>query len=156
MSNIVHRGSWTLVVVSHRYCPSIESRVLRFPGRQHQVWLEPEGLTSDLLYPQGLSMTMPPNEQLRLIREIPALHRAEIHTPGTPPESCLSACSHRFDSRVFPERFLCFGYPQAMVCSTTLCVPLSWVLPSRWKTPRVSFWPVRLTERRGTRRLLHR
>uniref|UniRef100_A0A1A7YF88 Mitochondrial translation optimization 1 homolog n=1 Tax=Iconisemion striatum TaxID=60296 RepID=A0A1A7YF88_9TELE len=65
-----------------RYCPSIESRVLRFPGRSHQVWLEPEGLTSDLLYPQGLSMTMPPNVQLRLIREIPPLHRAEIHTPG--------------------------------------------------------------------------
>ncbi|XP_010771452.1 5-taurinomethyluridine-[tRNA] synthase subunit MTO1, mitochondrial [Notothenia coriiceps] len=65
-----------------RYCPSIESRVVRFPGRQHQVWLEPEGLTSDLLYPQGLSMTMPPDIQLRLIREIPPLHRAEIHTPG--------------------------------------------------------------------------
>lgn len=65
-----------------RYCPSIESRVLRFPGRTHQVWLEPEGVTSDLVYPQGLSMTMPPEMQLRLIREIPALHRAEIHTPG--------------------------------------------------------------------------
>ncbi|XP_010892609.1 protein MTO1 homolog, mitochondrial [Esox lucius] len=65
-----------------RYCPSIESRVLRFPGRQHQVWLEPEGLTSDLLYPQGLTMTMPPDLQLRLLREIPALHRAEIRTPG--------------------------------------------------------------------------
>ncbi|XP_041740365.1 protein MTO1 homolog, mitochondrial [Coregonus clupeaformis] len=65
-----------------RYCPSIESRVLRFPGRRHQVWLEPEGLTSDLLYPQGLSMTMPPDLQLRLLREIPALHRAEIRTPG--------------------------------------------------------------------------
>uniref|UniRef100_W5LM99 Mitochondrial tRNA translation optimization 1 n=1 Tax=Astyanax mexicanus TaxID=7994 RepID=W5LM99_ASTMX len=65
-----------------RYCPSIESRVLRFPGRQHQVWLEPEGLNSDLIYPQGLSMTMPPELQLRLIREIPALSQAEIHTPG--------------------------------------------------------------------------
>jgi len=72
----------TPVFVFHRYCPSIESRVLRFPGRRHQVWLEPEGVTSDLLYPQGLSMTMPPDVQLRLIREIPALHRAEIHTPG--------------------------------------------------------------------------
>ncbi|XP_062381638.1 protein MTO1 homolog, mitochondrial [Sardina pilchardus] len=65
-----------------RYCPSIESRVLRFPGRRHQVWLEPEGLTSDLLYPQGLSMTMPPDVQLRLLREIPALRRAEMRTPG--------------------------------------------------------------------------
>ncbi|XP_017289113.1 protein MTO1 homolog, mitochondrial [Kryptolebias marmoratus] len=65
-----------------RYCPSIESRVMRFPGRSHQVWLEPEGVTSDLLYPQGLSMTMPPDAQLRLIREIPPMRRAEIHTPG--------------------------------------------------------------------------
>ncbi|KAM9837309.1 5-taurinomethyluridine-[tRNA] synthase subunit MTO1, mitochondrial [Aulostomus maculatus] len=65
-----------------RYCPSIESRALRFPGRKHQVWLEPEGMTSNLLYPQGLSMTMPPDMQLQLIREIPALHRAEIQTPG--------------------------------------------------------------------------
>ncbi|KAJ8245886.1 hypothetical protein GJAV_G00261350 [Gymnothorax javanicus] len=65
-----------------RYCPSIESRVIRFPGRSHQVWLEPEGLTSDLLYPQGLSMTLPPDQQLRLLREIPALQRAEIHTPA--------------------------------------------------------------------------
>ncbi|KAG7492240.1 hypothetical protein MATL_G00011730 [Megalops atlanticus] len=65
-----------------RYCPSIESRVLRFPGRKHQVWLEPEGMTSHLLYPQGLSMTLPPDQQLRLLREIPALQRAEIQTPG--------------------------------------------------------------------------
>lgn len=57
--------------------------MLRFPGRQHQVWLEPEGLTSDLVYPQGLSMTMPPDVQLRLLREIPPLRRAEIQTPGT-------------------------------------------------------------------------
>ncbi|XP_023659465.1 protein MTO1 homolog, mitochondrial isoform X2 [Paramormyrops kingsleyae] len=65
-----------------RYCPSIESRVLRFPGREQQVWLEPEGVASDLLYPQGLSMTLPPELQLRLIREIPALKQAEIRTPG--------------------------------------------------------------------------
>lgn len=63
--------------------------MLRFPGRTHQVWLEPEGVASDLLYPQGLSMTMAPEVQLRLIREIPAMHRAEIHTPGTLPELCL-------------------------------------------------------------------
>ncbi|KAJ8284292.1 hypothetical protein COCON_G00031420 [Conger conger] len=65
-----------------RYCPSIESRVQRFPGRSHQVWLEPEGLESDLIYPQGLSMTLPPDRQLCLLREIPALKRAEIQTPG--------------------------------------------------------------------------
>ncbi|XP_065098739.1 protein MTO1 homolog, mitochondrial [Paramisgurnus dabryanus] len=65
-----------------RYCPSIESKVLRFPGRRHQVWLEPEGWSSDLIYPQGLSMTMPPDKQLCLIREIPGLQQAHIQTPG--------------------------------------------------------------------------
>ncbi|KPP56929.1 protein MTO1, mitochondrial-like [Scleropages formosus] len=65
-----------------RYCPSIESRVLRFPGQKHQVWLEPEGVASDLLYPQGMSMTLPPELQLQLIRQIPALQRAEIRAPG--------------------------------------------------------------------------
>lgn len=65
-----------------RYCPSIESKVLRFPGRAHQVWLEPEGLNSDLIYPQGLSMTLPAELQRDLIREIPGLERAEIHAPG--------------------------------------------------------------------------
>lgn len=64
--------------------------MLRFPGRQHQVWLEPEGLTSELLYPQGLSMTMPAELQLSLIREIPPLHRAEIHTPGKVSQSALA------------------------------------------------------------------
>ncbi|TRY58258.1 hypothetical protein DNTS_028674 [Danionella cerebrum] len=65
-----------------RYCPSIESKVLQFPGRRNMVWLEPEGLNSDLMYPQGLSMTMPPEMQLCLIREIPGLQHAKIHTPG--------------------------------------------------------------------------
>ena len=86
--NCVHITLQTAFCLSSslRYCPSIESRVLRFPGRRHQVWLEPEGLTSDLLYPQGLSMTMPPDLQLRLLREIPALHRAEIRAPGMQPK----------------------------------------------------------------------
>ena len=50
-----------------RYCPSIESKVLRFAAKQHQVWLEPEGLPvspdEDLVYPQGLSCTLPPELQ---------------------------------------------------------------------------------------------
>ncbi|XP_066577842.1 5-taurinomethyluridine-[tRNA] synthase subunit MTO1, mitochondrial [Amia ocellicauda] len=65
-----------------RYCPSLESKVLRFPGRQHQVWLEPEGLSSDLVYPQGLSMTLPPEVQEKVVRLIPGLERAEIAAPG--------------------------------------------------------------------------
>lgn len=125
----------TPVLVSPRYCPSIESRVLRFPGRSHQVWLEPEGVTSDLLYPQGLSMTMPPEMQLRLIREIPPMHKAEIHTPGTPSESSLiyiiTITVHlklvtRFGlikqfTDLIDKLIDLWGF-QVMVCSTTLCV----------------------------------
>ncbi|XP_077130254.1 5-taurinomethyluridine-[tRNA] synthase subunit MTO1, mitochondrial [Ranitomeya variabilis] len=65
-----------------RYCPSIESKVLRFPGRRHQVWLEPEGLDSDVIYPQGLSVTLPAEAQERLLREIPGLEKARMLMPG--------------------------------------------------------------------------
>ncbi|XP_015714556.1 protein MTO1 homolog, mitochondrial [Coturnix japonica] len=65
-----------------RYCPSFESKVLRFPNREHQVWLEPEGLESDVIYPQGLSMTLPPELQEQVIRSIPGLEKAKILQPG--------------------------------------------------------------------------
>ncbi|XP_051928042.1 protein MTO1 homolog, mitochondrial isoform X2 [Hippocampus zosterae] len=108
-----------------RYCPSIESRVLRFPGRQHQVWLEPEGLTSDLVYPQGLSMTMPPDMQLQLIREIPALHTAEIHTPGTcdPKHVFKKKKERKSQTCKLRSIFLCvlgYGVQYDFVCPTQL------------------------------------
>ncbi|NXJ13355.1 MTO1 protein, partial [Odontophorus gujanensis] len=65
-----------------RYCPSFESKVLRFPNREHQVWLEPEGLESDVIYPQGLSMTLPPELQEQVIRSIKGLEKAKILQPG--------------------------------------------------------------------------
>lgn len=65
-----------------RYCPSIESKVLRFGGRLHQVWLEPEGFNSDIIYPNGLSCTLPEELQIELIHAIPALEKAEITRPG--------------------------------------------------------------------------
>ncbi|KAK3850597.1 hypothetical protein Pcinc_042708 [Petrolisthes cinctipes] len=65
-----------------RYCPSIESKILRFPGRSHPVWLEPEGLDSSLVYPQGLSCTMPAEHQQALLRLIPGLQHCEMVTPG--------------------------------------------------------------------------
>ncbi|NWI20478.1 MTO1 protein, partial [Crypturellus soui] len=65
-----------------RYCPSLESKVLRFPNRQHQVWLEPEGLDSGVIYPQGMSMTLPPELQEQVIRSTPGLEKAKILQPG--------------------------------------------------------------------------
>ncbi|XP_064020281.1 protein MTO1 homolog, mitochondrial [Pogoniulus pusillus] len=65
-----------------RYCPSLESKVLRFPDRQHQVWLEPEGLESNVIYPQGMSMTLPPELQEQVIKSIPGLEKAKILQPG--------------------------------------------------------------------------
>ncbi|XP_031351956.1 protein MTO1 homolog, mitochondrial-like [Photinus pyralis] len=65
-----------------RYCPSIESKVLRFGGRKHQVWLEPEGMNSDIIYPNGLSCTLPEELQVKLIRTIPGLEKADVVRPG--------------------------------------------------------------------------
>lgn len=65
-----------------RYCPSIESKVLRFPNRLHQVWLEPEGLDSDLIYPQGLSVTLPAELQEKMIACIRGLEKAKMIQPG--------------------------------------------------------------------------
>lgn len=65
-----------------RYCPSIESKVLRFPNRVHQVWLEPEGMDSDLIYPQGLSVTLPAELQEKMIACIRGLEKAKMVHPG--------------------------------------------------------------------------
>lgn len=54
-----------------RYCPSLETKFARFPGRSHHVWLEPEGLDSDVVYPNGLSCSLEPEDQLRLLQTVP-------------------------------------------------------------------------------------
>lgn len=59
-----------------RYCPSIESKILRFKALQHQIWLEPEGLDSPLIYPSGLSCTLPEDKQVELVKCIPGLENA--------------------------------------------------------------------------------
>ncbi|XP_058065011.1 protein MTO1 homolog, mitochondrial [Anopheles bellator] len=65
-----------------RYCPSIESKVLRFGHKMHQIWLEPEGFDSELIYPNGLSCTLPEAEQVQLVRCLVGLERAELVRPG--------------------------------------------------------------------------
>ncbi|KDQ08569.1 hypothetical protein BOTBODRAFT_37859 [Botryobasidium botryosum FD-172 SS1] len=76
-----------------RYCPSIESKVIRFASKDsHVVWLEPEGYDSDLIYPNGLSCTLPPDIQERLLRSIPGLENVEMVRPGYGVEyDCIDA-----------------------------------------------------------------
>ncbi|CAB3371784.1 Hypothetical predicted protein [Cloeon dipterum] len=69
-------------ITGPRYCPSIESKILRFGNRAHQIWLEPEGLDSDLIYPAGLSCTLPEDLQLQLIRQVKGLENAVLAKPG--------------------------------------------------------------------------
>jgi tRNA uridine 5-carboxymethylaminomethyl modification enzyme len=69
--------------VGPRYCPSIEDKVVRFAEKpSHQVFLEPEGLTTDWVYPNGLSTSLPQAVQQDYIRSIVGLERAEILQPG--------------------------------------------------------------------------
>jgi tRNA uridine 5-carboxymethylaminomethyl modification enzyme len=66
-----------------RYCPSIEDKVVRFAGREnHQIFLEPEGLDDDTVYPNGISTSLPEEVQLDLLRTIPGLENAAMRRAG--------------------------------------------------------------------------
>jgi len=66
-----------------RYCPSIEDKVVRFADRdRHQIFLEPEGLDDDTVYPNGISTSLPVDVQAALLRTIPGLERAVMRRPG--------------------------------------------------------------------------
>lgn len=66
-----------------RYCPSIEDKVVRFGDRDgHQIFLEPEGLDTHLVYPNGISTSLPADVQLALVRSMKGLERAEIVQRG--------------------------------------------------------------------------
>jgi tRNA uridine 5-carboxymethylaminomethyl modification enzyme len=66
-----------------RYCPSIEDKVVRFSDRQrHQIFLEPEGLNTVEIYPNGLSTSLPLDVQMAMVRSIAGLEQAEIMRPG--------------------------------------------------------------------------
>ena len=62
-----------------RYCPSIEDKVVRFAEKdRHQIFLEPEGLDDDTVYPNGISTSLPADVQLEMVRTIPGLERARL------------------------------------------------------------------------------
>jgi tRNA uridine 5-carboxymethylaminomethyl modification enzyme len=66
-----------------RYCPSIEDKVVRFAERdRHQIFLEPEGLDDDTVYPNGISTSLPREIQAALLAMIPGLERARMIRPG--------------------------------------------------------------------------
>lgn len=69
--------------VGPRYCPSIEDKVIRFATKEsHQVFLEPEGLTTHEVYPNGISTSLPFDIQVKLVRSIKGLEKAHITRPG--------------------------------------------------------------------------
>ncbi|MBD3777018.1 MAG: tRNA uridine-5-carboxymethylaminomethyl(34) synthesis enzyme MnmG, partial [Thiotrichales bacterium] len=69
--------------VGPRYCPSIEDKVVRFADKErHQVFIEPEGLTSHELYPNGISTSLPFETQMQIVRSMKGLENARIMRPG--------------------------------------------------------------------------
>jgi tRNA uridine 5-carboxymethylaminomethyl modification enzyme len=69
--------------IGPRYCPSIEDKIHRFAGKaSHQIFLEPEGLTTTEIYPNGISTSLPFDVQLELVRSIQGLEKAHIVRPG--------------------------------------------------------------------------
>ena len=69
--------------IGPRYCPSIEDKVVRFAERErHQIFLEPEGLDDDTIYPNGVSTSLPRDAQAAFIATIPGLEHAVMRRPG--------------------------------------------------------------------------
>lgn len=95
-----------------RYCPSIEDKISRFGDRDgHQVFLEPEGLDSRLIYPNGISTSLAPDTQAEMIATIPGLERARIVVPGYAVEYDYldpRGLDRRLEARAMPGLF-CAG-----------------------------------------------
>ena len=69
--------------VGPRYCPSVEDKINRFADKEsHQIFLEPEGLTTNEFYPNGISTSLPFDIQYELVRSMKGLENAHILRPG--------------------------------------------------------------------------
>jgi len=69
--------------IGPRYCPSIEDKVVRFADKKrHQIFLEPDGRHTNEIYPNGISTSLPPDIQIRMLRSIKGLEEVEIIRPG--------------------------------------------------------------------------
>ncbi len=82
----IHRSamySGKIVGIGTRYCPSIEDKIVRFADKErHQIFLEPEGLTTEEIYVNGISSSLPFDVQFQMIHSIPGLQNAEIMRPA--------------------------------------------------------------------------
>jgi tRNA uridine 5-carboxymethylaminomethyl modification enzyme len=82
----VHRSpmySGQIQSIGPRYCPSIEDKIVKFPDKlQHQLFLEPEGLSTHEIYVNGMSTSLPIDVQLAILKSIPGLETAEMMRPG--------------------------------------------------------------------------
>jgi tRNA uridine 5-carboxymethylaminomethyl modification enzyme len=82
----VHRSpmySGQIQSIGPRYCPSIEDKIVKFPGKEmHQLFLEPEGLNTHEIYVNGMSTSLPVDVQLAILKSIPGLENAEMMRPG--------------------------------------------------------------------------
>jgi len=81
--NLSPMYSGAITSMGVRYCPSIEDKITRFPNKEnHQIFLEPEGLESDLIYPNGISSSLPENIQEKFVKSIKGLEKAVITQPA--------------------------------------------------------------------------
>lgn len=82
----IHRApmySGQIEGIGPRYCPSVEDKIVRFADKdRHQIFLEPEGLDDDTVYPNGISTSLPRDVQLEILKHIPGLEQVRMIRPG--------------------------------------------------------------------------